>query len=103
MFTRSATQPIESMQPSRRKSFAPEPAPQAGIEIHQRGLLMVARRPEAMAVLEDFAAGPMGGGCRLLGAAGLRAEAGAAHTALDGSGITVALDEHGRPRVGVDR
>jgi FAD dependent oxidoreductase TIGR03364 len=36
---------------------------------------MVARRAEAMAVLEDFAAGPMGGGCRLMGAEGLRAEA----------------------------
>jgi FAD dependent oxidoreductase TIGR03364 len=52
-----------------------ELAPQAGIEVHQRGLLMVARRAEAMAVLEDFAAGPMGGGCRLLGAEGLRAQA----------------------------
>lgn len=49
-----------------------EIAPQAGIAIHQRGLLMVARRPEAMAVLEDFAAGPMGAGCRLLDAAMLR-------------------------------
>jgi FAD dependent oxidoreductase TIGR03364 len=52
-----------------------EVAPQAGIAVHQRGLLMVARRAEAMAVLEDFAAGPMGGGCRLMGAEGLRAEA----------------------------
>lgn len=49
-----------------------ELAPQAGIAIHQRGLLMLARRPEAMDVLEDFAAGPMGQGCRLLDAAGLR-------------------------------
>ncbi len=52
-----------------------EVAPQAGIAVHQRGLLMVARRAEAMAVLEDFAAGPMGGGCRLMGAEGLRAAA----------------------------
>lgn len=52
-----------------------ELAPQAGIAVHQRGLLMVARRPEAMAVLEDFAAGPMGAGCRLMGQQGLRAEA----------------------------
>ena len=44
----------------------------AGIDIHQRGLLMIARRPEAMAVLEDFAAGPMGAGCRLLDAPMLR-------------------------------
>jgi FAD dependent oxidoreductase TIGR03364 len=49
-----------------------ELAPQAGIAIHQRGLLMLARRPEAMDVLEDFAAGPMGQGCRLLDAAALR-------------------------------
>lgn len=49
-----------------------EIAGQAGIAIHQRGLLMVARRPEAMAVLEDFAAGPMGAGCRLLDSAMLR-------------------------------
>ncbi len=49
-----------------------ELAPQAGIAIHQRGLLMLARRPEAMDVLEDFAAGPMGQGCRLLDPAGLR-------------------------------
>ena len=52
-----------------------EVAPRAGIAVHQRGLLMVARRAEAMAVLEDFAAGPMGAGCRLMGAEGLRAEA----------------------------
>lgn len=52
-----------------------EVAPQAGIAVHQRGLLMVARRPEAMAVLVDFAAGPMGAGCRVLDGAGLRAAA----------------------------
>ena len=43
-----------------------EIAPLAGIAIHQRGLLMLARRAEAMDVLADFAAGPMGAGCRLL-------------------------------------
>ncbi len=41
----------------------------AGISVHHRGLLVCARRPEAMAVLEEFAAGPMGAGCRLLGQA----------------------------------
>ncbi len=46
-----------------------EVAPQAGIAIHQRGLVVAARRPEALAVLEEFAAGPMGEGCRLLRAA----------------------------------
>ena len=39
---------------------------QAGIEIVQRGLLVVARRAEALSVLEAFAAGEMGQGCRLL-------------------------------------
>lgn len=52
-----------------------ELAPQAGIEVHQRGLLMVARRAAAMDVLKDFAAGPMGKGCRLLDQAALRAAA----------------------------
>jgi len=43
-----------------------EIAPQAGIEIVQRGLLVAARRPEALNVLEAFAATEMGAGCRLL-------------------------------------
>ena len=41
-------------------------APLAGIDVHHRGLLMAARRPEAVAVIEEFAAGPMGEGCRIL-------------------------------------
>jgi FAD dependent oxidoreductase TIGR03364 len=43
-----------------------EVAPLAGIAVHQRGLLMAVRRPEAVAVIEEFAAGPMGEGCRVL-------------------------------------
>jgi FAD dependent oxidoreductase TIGR03364 len=43
-----------------------EVAPRAGIPITQRGLLMAARRPEAMAVLEAFAATEMGADCALL-------------------------------------
>jgi len=43
-----------------------EIAPQAGIAVVQRGLLMVARRPEAQTVLEAFAASEMGAECRLL-------------------------------------
>ncbi|WP_424812415.1 TIGR03364 family FAD-dependent oxidoreductase [Roseococcus sp. YIM B11640] len=39
---------------------------EAGIPVLQRGLLMAARRPEALAVIEEFAAGPMGEGCRIL-------------------------------------
>lgn len=38
----------------------------AGIEIVHRDMLMVARRAEAMTVLEEFAATEMGAGCRLL-------------------------------------
>lgn len=39
---------------------------QAGIQVQQRGLLVIARRREAVAVIEEFAEGPMGGGCRVL-------------------------------------
>ena len=40
-------------------------APRAGIRIEHRGLWMLARRPEAGAVLEAFAATPMGRDCDL--------------------------------------
>jgi FAD dependent oxidoreductase TIGR03364 len=43
-----------------------EVAPGAGIAVVQRGLLMCARRPEALRCLEEFAAGPMGEGCRVV-------------------------------------
>jgi FAD dependent oxidoreductase TIGR03364 len=39
---------------------------QAAIPVLQRGLLVCARRPEALTVLEEFAAGPMGEGCRIV-------------------------------------
>lgn len=39
---------------------------EAHIPVLQRGLLMAARRPEALAVIEEFAVGPMGEGCRIL-------------------------------------
>ena len=38
----------------------------AGIAVHQRGLLMVARRPEALTVLEEFRTTDMGAECRIL-------------------------------------
>jgi FAD dependent oxidoreductase TIGR03364 len=41
-------------------------ARRAGIPVLHQGLLVAARRPEAAAVLEEFAAGAMGEGCRLL-------------------------------------
>jgi len=46
-----------------------EVAEAAGIAIHQRGMLTVARRPEAASVLEAFAAGAMAEDCELLGGA----------------------------------
>ena len=52
-----------------------EVARAAGIEVTQRGALVVARRPEALAVLGEFAAGPMGGGCELWDASRARARA----------------------------
>jgi FAD dependent oxidoreductase TIGR03364 len=38
----------------------------ADIPVLQRGLLVCARRPEALTVLEEFAGSPMGEGCRVL-------------------------------------
>lgn len=50
-----------------------EIAPKAGIPVEHQGLLVTARRPEAMAVLEAFRATEMGADCRLLSAADSRA------------------------------
>src|SRR5271165_3261453 len=66
-----------------------EVADAAGIPVLQRGLLVIARRPEARAVLEQFLATDMGAECRLVEPAdieaygkGLRSEsfAGALHS-----------------------
>jgi FAD dependent oxidoreductase TIGR03364 len=46
-------------------------AEQANIPVLQRGLLVCARRPEAIAVLEDFAQSPMGKACRMRSGASL--------------------------------
>jgi FAD dependent oxidoreductase TIGR03364 len=54
-----------------------EIAPQAGVAIEHAGLLVTARRPEAMRVLEAFRATAMGAGCALLTAAEARARHGA--------------------------
>lgn len=43
-----------------------EVAPKAGIRVEHAGLLVAARRPEALDVLEAFAATDMGQGCRVL-------------------------------------
>ncbi|PZQ96991.1 MAG: TIGR03364 family FAD-dependent oxidoreductase [Cereibacter sphaeroides] len=53
-----------------------EVAPQAGIPVEHQGLLVAARRPEAMAVLEAFRATDMGAECRLLSAEDLQREHG---------------------------
>ena len=55
----------------RSRDIWAEIAPQAGIAVHHTGLAMVARRPEAMAVLEEFAAGPMGQDCTLVRRSGM--------------------------------
>lgn len=49
-----------------------EVAPEAGIDIVQRGAVVVAQREEALAVLAEFASGPMGRGCELWTAAETR-------------------------------
>ena len=64
-----------------------EVAPQAGIAVEHAGLLVTAQRPEAMRVLEAFAATEMGADCALLSAADARARHGAvlADGALQGA------------------
>jgi len=47
--------------------------PQAGIPLLHPDLAVIARRPQAMAVLEEFAADAMGAECRLLSAAEIEA------------------------------
>ncbi|HIC81429.1 MAG TPA: TIGR03364 family FAD-dependent oxidoreductase [Kiloniellaceae bacterium] len=64
-----------------------EVAPQARIDVIQRGLLMLARRPEAAAVLEAFAATEMGESCRLLSAQELRSH----HPELNPNPLSLAL------------
>ncbi len=54
-----------------------EVAPKAGIPVEHQGLLVVAQRTEAMAVLEAFAKTEMGRDCPLLSAAESRATHGA--------------------------
>lgn len=53
-----------------------EVAPQAGIAVEHQGLLVAARRPEAMAVLEAFRATDMGAGCTLLSPSDMAAQHG---------------------------
>lgn len=67
--TVTGQQPGAHWQRARRsREVWAEVAPAAGIEILQRGLVVLARRPEAVAVAEAFLATPMGAACRLLSA-----------------------------------
>src|SRR5579871_4907778 len=56
----------------RSREIWAEVAPAAGIGIEHSGLLVLARRAEAMPVLEAFLATEMGEGCTLVDAAGTR-------------------------------
>jgi FAD dependent oxidoreductase TIGR03364 len=64
-----------------------EVAPEAGIPILHRGLLMAVRRDEAVSVLEAFLGTEMGEGCRLLG----REETAAAHPEAATAALKAAL------------
>ncbi|KPL55733.1 FAD-dependent oxidoreductase [Prosthecomicrobium hirschii] len=50
----------------RSRDIWAEIAPEAGIRVEHRGLVVAARRPEAAAVLEAFMTTEMGAGCRML-------------------------------------
>lgn len=50
----------------RSRDIWAEIAPLTGIDVLHRGLLTIARRPEARAVLEEFLSTEMGSGCRLV-------------------------------------
>jgi FAD dependent oxidoreductase TIGR03364 len=64
-----------------------EAASEADLPILHRGLVMTARRPEAVAVLEAFLTTEMGEGCRLLSPNELRRD----HPALATPGLQAAL------------
>lgn len=56
----------------RSRELWAEVAPEAGIAVEHRGLLLTLRRPESVAVVEAFLATEMGEGCALLDATDLR-------------------------------
>ncbi|QNQ10358.1 TIGR03364 family FAD-dependent oxidoreductase [Sphingomonas alpina] len=57
----------------RTRDIWAEVAAQAGIAIEQRGLMLVAQRPEALNVIHAFAETEMAEGCMILSAADMRA------------------------------
>src|SRR5580698_8328524 len=71
----------------RTRDIWAEIAPRAGIPILHQGLVMLARRPEAVEVLEAFLKTEMGEGCRLLTAGETRRD----HPHLAGEGLLGAL------------
>ncbi len=71
----------------RTRDIWAEVAPQARIPLLHHGLVMAARRPESMAVLEAFINTEMGEGCRLLAAGEARRD----HPHLAGDGLLGAL------------
>src|SRR6185503_6649878 len=62
-----------------------EIAAAAGIPILQRGAAVIARRKEALAVLEEFAGGPMGEGCEVWDAGRARQEVPALASSVAGA------------------
>ncbi len=68
----------------RSRAVWDEIAPPAGIAILHRATAAVARTPEALAVLEEFARGEMAAGCELLNAAQLRQRVPMANSSLIG-------------------
>ena len=68
-----------------------EIAPQAGIEVVHRGLLLPVRRPAAVAVLESFMETPMADDCVLYGSDDVRSGPAGAHDALDLDGVRALL------------
>jgi FAD dependent oxidoreductase TIGR03364 len=69
----------------RSRDIWAEIAPQAGIEVVHRGLLVAARRPEAMAVLQAFVKTEMGEGCALLDPDAARARLPALGSGIEGA------------------
>ncbi|WP_218036612.1 TIGR03364 family FAD-dependent oxidoreductase [Sphingobium sp. EM0848] len=69
----------------RSRDIWAEIAGPAGIVIEQRGLVLVARRPEARAVAEAFLATDMGEGCRWIDAGAVRRDFAPQATAIEGA------------------
>jgi FAD dependent oxidoreductase TIGR03364 len=78
-----------------------EAAPRAGIEVVHNGLLVLARRPEAAAVLEAFAATEMGEGCVLLRATEAQAKGGGLRPESLSAGLWSPLERRVESRLAI--